>query len=298
MAVSIRSKVAGGSNQRLWRALRERAFNILRASMHRARSVRSDSRTEPQSNSDFEQSAATQIFTLFSPHARSLGPVTLHADTGSVYEEDCVKIGLLGYAGAGFLLIAYPLMGYFAHKVSAQASDRPIKRKKSSSPWLLLIVYLIVILTVIGITLPGNIANYRRLSEIHQHGQRSDANVDSIYRRCGRHGCSLYVQYHFSPSAAGRGEVVQAGEAYIGSERPDNALFAYAQNTGHVPIAYDPKNVQNSALNFDNSALSGNQARQIISRMEVYGSIFVIIFGGGSLFLIAAPYFRRNDGIA
>lgn len=207
-----------------------------------------------------------------------------------------MKISFLGYVGAGFLIVAYPLLGYFANKFNVQGSDNPIRSGKRSSPAVIAILYSSLILMILAMTLPGNIANYRRLCQIQQHGQLSEANVDSIYRRCGRHGCSLYVQYHYSASTPGQGRIVQAaGEAYIGPERPDNGLFIYAQSTGHVPIAYDLNNVQSSALNFDNSALSGYQAHQVVSKMETLVAILAFVFGGGFLFLFATSVFRRKN---
>jgi len=151
---------------------------------------------------------------------------------------------------------------------------------------------------ILAITLPGSIRNYQRLSGIHQHGERSEATVDTIYRRCGRHGCSLYVQYHFSASLPGGGRIAEsAGEGYIGRESPDNALFAYARNTGHVPIAYDLNNVQNSALNFGNSAISGDQARKLISKMKVFGIVMLMILASMAVPIFATPIFQRHGRV-
>ena len=206
-----------------------------------------------------------------------------------------MNIGFLPFAGVFVIVIGALLLRLFSNKSRLSVHDSPTMSAKSSSPWPRVIACSSVILITMAVTLPGTITNYPRLSGIQEHGRRSEAAVDSIYRRCGRHGCSLYVQYHFSASFPGGGRVVEsAGEGYIGPERSDNALFAYAQNTGHVPVAYDLTNIQNSALNFGNSALSGDQARQLISRMKIICVVLLMILAIMAAPLFLAPIFGRK----
>jgi hypothetical protein len=88
---------------------------------------------------------------------------------------------------------------------------------------------------------------------IQANGQRVMADVVRIYRgSCGKHSCSINVEYAFTPTSEPEGSPPVHGYARLGTtSNPNNTELVYARTTQHVPIAYEVDRPQVSALNFN-----------------------------------------------
>ena len=196
-------------------------------------------------------------------------------------EEMHVKIGYLGYIGLSFLLV---LTFLAMHRIGQSLADNPPKEGKKLNPWLYSGFMSVIILPIAGMIMVHGTREYHRLLTIQQHGRRTEASVDLIYRHCsGRSPCSLRVQYHYQPLAQGRTTQL-IGDARLGRDRPDDPHVAYARTTGHVPIGYDLRNPYDSALNFDDSVFTKDQARQVLVASEVDSTM---ILGGLGLMALS-----------
>ncbi len=157
-------------------------------------------------------------------------------------------------------------------------------------------VYVVVMLAVFAIIIFSDYLPYRKLVAIQQHGGRADGTVDSIYvAGCGRSGpCTLGVRYHYSAPAPEHGGSIQLmGDELLGPDRSDDPYYVYASSKGHVPIAFDSEQPQESALNFDDSVFTGGQAFRRLAQMKSFAETLLIAAAIMSLVLIAALFGLR-----
>lgn len=139
----------------------------------------------------------------------------------------------------------------------------------------------------------GDFAEYRRLVAIQQHGGRAEADVVRIYTDgCGRSSCSIDVEYRYAlPTPPLATPVQVTGYGYLTSDRhPDDARLVHARDSGHVPIAYDTRNPQVSAINFDDGVFKDDHLVKIMRLLKLFGALalmclvpIAILFAAGSL---------------
>jgi hypothetical protein len=121
--------------------------------------------------------------------------------------------------------------------------------------------------------------------ELQKVGQRTVARVISIYTgTCGKRGCNTDVEYAFTaPSPSGAREYHGYKTLSFNGRTSDPNLI-YAKENGSVPIAYDPGDPTNSALNFDDRVFRVSPMSNSLTVLGifagVFGGVMVLILGG------------------
>jgi hypothetical protein len=112
--------------------------------------------------------------------------------------------------------------------------------------------------------------------ELQKSGRATEASVIRIYTSsCGKSGCSLNVEYSFTPlSAQGVAQIVYRGYEYIGSSRqPNDPNLIYARTNRTVPIVYDVDNPETSKLNFGNRVFAKDPVAEMLTFVGIFGGI-------------------------
>ena len=127
----------------------------------------------------------------------------------------------------------------------------------------------------------------RTAQRIQRNGQRAMADVVRIYSgACGKHSCSIYVEYAFTPIEKNDISNTVHGYANLGTSHND-AHINYARANKQVPIAYEVGHPEVSALNFDDDVFRRNDDEN--SRLIVLGKVLLGVF---VLVLLAGVFSR------
>lgn len=197
----------------------------------------------------------------------------------------------MGYGGWTILLIILIGTLVVTGRVERSLKDNSPAESPRIKPGALIAVFVVAMLLVIGLLASVDYRAYSKLTAIHQHGRRADADVDSIYTVAGRSGpSSFYVRYHYVALSPRDGQLLPlTGNEYLGSKRADDPHFVYANTQRRVPIGYDVDNPQHSLVNFDDSIFSGAQERALIARAE--GGYLTLLLGSGAMLLLWLVFF-------
>lgn len=116
--------------------------------------------------------------------------------------------------------------------------------------------------------------------KIQTNGQRVMADVVRIYTgSCGKHSCSINVEYTFTPTSGTGGSQLIHGYADLGtSNRPNDPNLVYARTNQRVPIAYEVDHPQVSALNFNDDVFRLDHSESYHRTVGLTGAIFLGIF--------------------
>ena len=214
----------------------------------------------PNKHAIFIGTAFTLFVTLGIPilaNPSSASDILLHSDVGLV----------------AFTCIALIPVVAIARRVSGGVDSNG--RKSVFLP-LAVVVGLIFTVLFFGLTMVAH-SDSRKALRIQRNGQRAMADVVRIYSgACGKHSCSIYVEYAFTPPTETNGiSKTIHGYANIGT-RHNDAHLNYARTNKQVPIAYEVGHPQVSALNFDDDVFRSNDGEN--SRLIVLGKIFLGVF--------------------
>jgi predicted RNA-binding Zn-ribbon protein involved in translation (DUF1610 family)/uncharacterized membrane protein len=121
------------------------------------------------------------------------------------------------------------------------------------------------------------------VAKIQLNGQRAMANVVRVYTgSCGKHSCSINVEYTFTPTSdtEGASEPLH-GYSQIGTtNRPNDPDVVYARTHQYIPIAYEVDDPQVSALNFNDDVFRLDHGELYRSNVAFLAEIFIGIFLG------------------
>lgn len=112
----------------------------------------------------------------------------------------------------------------------------------------------------------------RIAAKIQRNGLRATADVVRIYSGgCGRHSCSIDVEYAFTPPTEAQ---AAHGYARLGSRNTDPDVV-YARTHPKIPIAYEVGHPEVSALNFNDAVFRIDHGKQEHSDMAMLGKLFL-----------------------
>jgi hypothetical protein len=121
---------------------------------------------------------------------------------------------------------------------------------------------------------------YMKNTDLQRHGRAINASVVRIYEStCGKRGCSIDVEYAFTPEPApGNPQVEYRGYAYIADSRsPNDPDLVYARTYRTVPIVYDVDKPTISSLNFGNRILARDPASAMRISLEFFLGILAVV---------------------
>jgi TRAP-type C4-dicarboxylate transport system permease small subunit len=187
---------------------------------------------------------------------------------------------VLMHGNLGFVAIALiAIMGLIF--VSGRLSAG-VDRNNPMSKFAFLAKVLGMICAVFFILLAIWLRNQERTEDkIQLNGQRVMADVVRIYTgSCGRHSCSIDVEYAYTPTVDANGMSQRLhGYAQLGTNsHPDDLNVAYARANQRVPIAYNIDHPEVSALNFNDDVFLVDHEARYRSTLTLIGSIFLGIF--------------------
>jgi hypothetical protein len=212
--------------------------------------------------------------------------VLLHGSTG---------LGLaLGIVTVALLIIA-------KRRIATQSVVQKGNHSPRASVGLVIAVVGIICGAVFSIIIFTVISGYRTDVAIQRNGQRVMADVVRIYDGgCGKRGCSINVEYRFTPQNVGHGSGNQVhGYGYLGNSRnQSNPELDFAQSNHVVPVAYDVTNPSVSELNFDDWVFKVDHAaatwRGIRDLVILFAGMFVVVL---SLIAFVSVRGKRDTGL-
>lgn len=149
---------------------------------------------------------------------------------------------------------------------------------KQLSPWANRIILSLFVLVIGGgiVWIVGGAwwHEYRKLTILHNRGQRVEAQVQDIYqqKRYNRQttDCEEVADYEFT---TGNGKVVAKNAINLGSCDAPNSALDYVTTHHSVPLAYDPSDLSLVELNFADSIFVQNPKDTMSNRLHFSGNI-------------------------
>lgn len=119
----------------------------------------------------------------------------------------------------------------------------------------------------------------RTEAKIQRNGVRTMADVVRVYSGgCGRHSCSMYVEYAFTPSSeTSESPALIHGYADLGDPSNDPRV-AYARANKQIPIAYEVGHPDVSALNFNDDVFRLDHGKLFNGTTVFFAKVLVGVF--------------------